>query len=54
VSLSTQSSAEAIAGDAMDVTPIAAPPITAAAATPVTRDFRVTAVLSIEQDQAPG
>ena len=41
------SSAPAIAGDAMDVTPIAAPLIAAAAATPVTRVFKVTAVLSL-------
>jgi hypothetical protein len=34
-------------GDAMEVTPAAAPPTRAAAATPVTRVFRVTIVLSI-------
>jgi hypothetical protein len=33
--------------DAMDVTPPAAAATTAAAATPVTRVFRITAVLSI-------
>src|SRR6478672_569654 len=34
-------------GDAMKVTPAAAPPTRTAAATPVTRVFRVTMVLSI-------
>src|SRR5882757_7738228 len=34
-------------GDAMEVTPAAAPPTTATAAMPVTRVFRVTVVLSI-------
>ena len=36
-----------IVPDAMEVTPAAAPPTSAAAATPVTRLFRVTVVLSI-------
>ena len=36
-----------IAGDAMEVTPAAAPAMTTAAAAPLTRVFRVTIVLSI-------
>jgi hypothetical protein len=40
--------------DAMEVTPPAAAATTAAAATPVTRVFRITAVLSISQTQQEG
>jgi hypothetical protein len=40
--------------DAMEVTPPAAAATTAAAATPVTRVFRITAVLSISQTQQGG